>query len=164
VSDRAAVVPEVGYRLSINGRDHDIEVGWVGESLLWVMRERLGLSGSKNACDQGECGSCSVLVDGALVCACLVLAASAVGADIRTVEGLNDDGSLSAVQQAFLDEGAVQCGFCTPGLVMAVHDLLAQNPEPTDLEVREAISGNLCRCTGYGRIFEAIRTSIRGGS
>jgi carbon-monoxide dehydrogenase small subunit len=162
--DATAVTPEVGYRLTINGRDHEIDAGWVGESLLWVMRERLGLAGSKNACDQGECGSCSVLVDGALVCACLVLAASAVGADIRTVEGLTDDGSLSAVQRAFLQEGAVQCGFCTPGLVMAVHDLLAQNPEPTDLEMREAISGNLCRCTGYGRIFEAIRTSMRGGS
>lgn len=156
------VVPEVGYRLRINGREHEIESGWLGESLLWVLRERLGLSGSKNACEQGECGSCSVLVDGQLVCSCLVLAAAAVATEITTVEGLTDDDALTDVQQAFIDEGAVQCGFCTPGLIVSVHDLLASNPSPNDLEVREAISGNLCRCTGYGRIFAAIRTTIDG--
>jgi aerobic carbon-monoxide dehydrogenase small subunit len=161
VSDNdTVVVPEVGYRLSVNGKQHEIESGWMGESLLWVLRERLGLSGSKNACEQGECGSCSVLIGGSLVCACLVLAASAVGVEITTVEGLTDDDALTDVQQAFIDEGAVQCGFCTPGLIVSVHDLLASNPSPTDLEVREAISGNLCRCTGYGRIFAAIRATI----
>jgi aerobic carbon-monoxide dehydrogenase small subunit len=156
------VVPEVGYRLRINGQEHEIESGWLGESLLWVLRERLGLSGSKNACEQGECGSCSVLIDGQLVCSCLVLAAAAVTTEITTVEGLTDDDALTDVQQAFIDEGAVQCGFCTPGLIVSVHDLLASNPSPNDLEVREAISGNLCRCTGYGRIFAAIRTTIDG--
>jgi carbon-monoxide dehydrogenase small subunit len=162
VSDHdTAVVPEVGYRLRINGAEHEIESGWMGESLLWVLRERLGLSGSKNACEQGECGSCSVMIDGVLVCACLVLAAAAVGTEITTVEGLTDGDDLTDVQQAFVDAGAVQCGFCTPGLIMSVHDLLEATPAPTDLEVREAISGNLCRCTGYGRIFEAIRATIR---
>ncbi|MCZ7534686.1 MAG: (2Fe-2S)-binding protein [Acidimicrobiia bacterium] len=155
-----AVTPEVGYVLRVNGREHRIEAAWSGESLLWVLRERLGLSGSKNACEQGECGSCSVLVDGRLVCACLVLAASAVGAEITTVEGASPQGVLTDVQSAFLAEGAVQCGFCTPGLVMSVHDLLKANPEPDDLEVREAISGNLCRCTGYGRIFAAIENTV----
>lgn len=155
-----AMVPEVGYRLRVNGREHAIDGAWLGESLLWVLRERLGLSGSKNACEQGECGSCSVLVDGNLVCSCLVLAASAVGCEITTVEGVAPGDALSDVQQAFLTEGAVQCGFCTPGLVMAIHDLLGRLPEPTDLQVREAISGNLCRCTGYGRILAAVETTV----
>ncbi len=146
------------YVLSVNGRDHPVHDAWLGESLLWVLRERLGLPGSKNACEQGECGSCSVLVDGSLVCACLVLAAAAVGREIQTVESLGHDGALSVVQQAFLDAGAVQCGFCTPGLVMAVEDLLARERAPGELQIREAISGNLCRCTGYGRILEAIRS------
>ena len=149
----------VSYRLRVNGRDHEVVDGWLGESLLYVLRERLGLPGAKNACEQGECGSCSVLLDGSLVCACLVLAASAVGAEIGTVEGLTEngvDGPLSDVQEAFVAEGAVQCGFCTPGLIMAVHDLLDRTPWPTELAVREAISGNLCRCTGYGRILAAI--------
>jgi carbon-monoxide dehydrogenase small subunit len=149
------------YRLTINGTDHDVTDAWLGESLLYVLRERLGLPGSKGACEQGECGSCSVVVDDRLVCSCLVLAASAVGSQITTVEGLIDDGTLSDVQQAFITEGAVQCGFCTPGLVVAVHDLLERNPTPDSLAIREALSGNLCRCTGYGRIFAAVETAIR---
>ncbi len=156
-------LPEVGYRLRVNGEDHDVESGWLGENLLWVLRERLQLSGSKNACEQGECGSCSVLVDGELVCSCLVLAGSVVGSEITTVEGLGD-GALTDVQEAFLAEGAVQCGFCTPGLVMAVHDLLERDPAPDPLTLREAISGNLCRCTGYGRIFAAAEATIRARS
>jgi len=147
----------IDYQLKVNGQKYDVAEAWLGESLLYVLRERLGLPGSKNACLQGECGSCSVLVDGKLVCACLVLAASAVGSEIVTVEGLSPDGELSDIQQAFLTEGGVQCGFCTPGFVVSVQHLLEHNPEPTDLEIREAVSGNLCRCTGYGRIFAAVR-------
>jgi aerobic carbon-monoxide dehydrogenase small subunit len=155
----------VSYQLRVNGAERQVEEAWLGESLLHVLRERLELAGAKNACEQGECGSCSVLMDGDLVCACLVLAASAVDADITTVEAMaaNDPystGPLSIVQQAFVDAGAVQCGFCTPGLIMSVHDLLDRNPNPTDLETREAISGNLCRCTGYGRIFAAIEQAV----
>ncbi|MGH9060158.1 MAG: (2Fe-2S)-binding protein [Acidimicrobiales bacterium] len=153
------------YVLTVNGRDHRVVDAWEGESLLYVLRERLGLPGAKNACEQGECGSCSVLVDGTLVCACLVLAAAAPGQDIVTVEGLARVGGgpapgepqLTDVQAAFVVEGAVQCGFCTPGLIMAVHDLLDRCPDASEPEVREAISGNLCRCTGYGRILEAVR-------
>ena len=144
------------YTLRINGTEHQVQDAWVGESLLYVLRERLGLPGAKGACEQGECGSCTVFVDGAAVCSCLVLAATAVDSDIATVEGLSPDGSLTDVQQAFVDEGAVQCGFCTQGLVMAVHHLLDENPTPTALEVKEALSGNICRCTGYGRIFAAV--------
>ena len=144
------------YRLTVNGLEHEIQDGWLGENLLYVLRERLGLPGSKSGCEQGECGSCSVIIDGSLKCSCLVLAAAAVGCDITTVEGLQPArGGFSEVQEAFVAEGAVQCGFCTPGLVVAVHDLLARNPSPSDLELREAISGNLCRCTGYGRILAA---------
>jgi carbon-monoxide dehydrogenase small subunit len=146
----------VDYALRVNGVEHDVNHAWVGETLLHVLRERLGLLGSKNACTQGECGSCTVLVDGLLVCSCLVLAAAVPGTDITTVEALGADGGLSDVQRAFVDEGAVQCGFCTPGLIVSVHDLLDRSPQPTDLEVREALSGNLCRCTGYGRIFAAV--------
>jgi carbon-monoxide dehydrogenase small subunit len=149
------------YELRVNGTTHAVDDAWLGESLLHVLRERLGLPGAKNACEQGECGSCSVLVDGRLVCSCLVLGAAAVERDIETVEALADDAALSDVQQAFLDAGAVQCGFCTPGLVMAVHDLLAGDPHPDELAIREAISGNLCRCTGYGRVVEAVRTAVR---
>ena len=144
------------YALTVNGREHEISEGWSGESLLWVLRERLGLPGSKNACEEGECGSCSVRLDGEIVCSCLVLAASAVGQEITTVEGIAPDGTLSDVQQAFVDAGAVQCGFCTPGLVMAIDVLLDSDTDPDDLTVREAISGNLCRCTGYGRVIEAV--------
>lgn len=144
------------YTLRVNGVEREVQDAWVGESLLYVLRERLGLPGAKGACEQGECGSCTVFLDGAAVCSCLVLAASAIDSDIATVEGLSPDGSLTDVQQAFVDEGAVQCGFCTPGLVMAVHHLLDENPSPTSLEVKEALSGNICRCTGYGRIFAAV--------
>jgi carbon-monoxide dehydrogenase small subunit len=152
------------YALRVNGAERSVTDAWLGESLLYVLRERLGLPGAKGACEQGECGSCSVLVDGVLVCSCLVLAASAIGADIVTVEGLpGADAGLTAVQQAFVDEGAVQCGFCTPGLVVAVHDLLERNPSPTELEVREALSGNLCRCTGYGRILAAVEAAAQAG-
>ena len=150
------------YTLRVNGVERDVRDAWIGESLLYVLRERLGLPAAKAGCEQGECGSCSVLVDGALVCACLVLAASAQGADVVTPEGLQPDrgAALTAVQRAFVEEGAVQCGFCTPGLVMAVHDLLERDPEPDDLAAREAISGNLCRCTGYGRILAAVRATV----
>lgn len=147
----------VDYQLEVNGVVHDVAEAWLGESLLYVLRERLGLPGSKNACIQGECGSCSILLDGKLVCSCLVLAASALGADIVTVEGISPgEDELSDIQAAFLAEGGVQCGFCTPGFIVSVHDLLSRNPEPTELEVREAVSGNLCRCTGYGRILAAV--------
>ena len=142
--------------LTVNGERHEADV-WAGESLLYVLRERLGLPGSKNACEQGECGSCSVLLDGKLVCACLVLAAQADGHGLVTVEGLGQDGGLHAVQDAFTETGAVQCGFCTPGLIVATADLLARNPSPSDDEIREALSGNLCRCTGYAKIFDAVR-------
>jgi carbon-monoxide dehydrogenase small subunit len=149
------------FRLRVNGTDRVVEGAWVGESLLYVLRERLGLPGSKNACEQGECGSCSVMLDGTLVCACLVLGASAAECEVVTVEGLpNGEGDLTDVQRAFLDEGAVQCGFCTPGLIVTVHDLLERNPAPSDLELREAISGNLCRCTGYGRILAAAQAVV----
>jgi aerobic carbon-monoxide dehydrogenase small subunit len=152
--------PEVEiYDLTVNGRRHEVPGAWLGESLLFVLRERLGLPGSKNACDQGECGSCSVVMDGRLVCSCCVMAADAVDAELTTVEGVSPaEGELSDVQQAFLDEGAVQCGFCIPGLIVAVHDLLDRHPDADQLEVREAISGNLCRCTGYGRILQAVAT------
>jgi carbon-monoxide dehydrogenase small subunit len=147
--------------LRVNGADHAVASAWLGESLLYVLRERLGMPGSKNACEQGECGSCSVLVDGRLVCACLVLGAAAVDRTIVTVEGLTDEsGAPSLVQRAFVDAGAVQCGFCTPGLVMTVHDLLDRPHVASELELREAISGNLCRCTGYGRIIDAIERAF----
>jgi carbon-monoxide dehydrogenase small subunit len=142
--------------LTVNGERKETEV-WEGESLLFALRERLGLPGSKNACEQGECGSCSVLLDGALVCACLVLAAQADGHDVVTVEGLAQDGQLHRVQEAFAETGAVQCGFCTPGLIVATADLLERNAAPSDDEIREALSGNLCRCTGYAKIFDAVR-------
>ena len=149
------------YRLRVNGRDRSVEDSWLGESLLFVLRERLGLPGSKVGCEQGECGSCSVLLDGVLVCSCLVLAASAAGREITTIEALGGPGdALSDVQEAFVAEGGVQCGFCTPGLVMAVHDLLEHNPRPGELEVREAVSGNLCRCTGYGRVLAAVEAAV----
>jgi len=137
--------------LTVNGERKEADV-WEGESLLFALRERLGLPGSKNACEQGECGSCSVLLDGTLVCACLVLAAQADGHEVVTVEGLGREGELHRVQQAFSETGAVQCGFCTPGLIVATADLLAHNAAPNDDEIREALSGNLCRCTGYETI------------
>jgi carbon-monoxide dehydrogenase small subunit len=145
------------YTLRVNGTDHHVRDAWIGESLLHVLRERIGLPGVKGACEQGECGSCTVVMDGRAVCSCLVLAASAVGAEITTVEGLAPEHELSDVQAAFVDEGAVQCGFCTPGLVVSVHHLLDHTPNPTELDVREALSGNICRCTGYGRIVAAVQ-------
>jgi carbon-monoxide dehydrogenase small subunit len=151
----------VKISLRVNGEPAEADV-WEGESLLFALREQLGLPGSKNACEQGECGSCSVLLDGTLVCACLVLAAQADGHDVVTVEGLANGGELHPVQEAFVEAGAVQCGFCTPGLVMATADLLARSPDPSEDEIREALSGNLCRCTGYAKIFDAVRLAARG--
>jgi len=145
---------------TVNGEPRVAEDVWEGESLLYVLRERLGLPGSKNACEQGECGSCSVYLNGALVCACLVLAGQVQGAEIVTVEGLAGDG-LHPVQVAFVDAGAVQCGFCTPGLVVATHDLLRREPMPSDVRIREALAGNLCRCTGYEKILDAVRLAAR---
>jgi aerobic carbon-monoxide dehydrogenase small subunit len=142
---------------TVNGEPRDADDVWEGESLLYVLRERLGLPGSKNACEQGECGSCSVYLDGVLVCACLVLAGQAEGAEIVTVEGLAGGVELHPVQQAFVETGAVQCGFCTPGLVVATHDLLEREPRPSDAQIREALAGNLCRCTGYEKILDAVR-------
>jgi aerobic carbon-monoxide dehydrogenase small subunit len=141
---------------TVNGERRETDV-WEGESLLYVLRERLGLPGSKNACEQGECGSCSVFLDGTLVCACLVLGAQADGHEVVTVEGLGGSDGLHPVQEAFVEAGAVQCGFCTPGLVVAAADLLQHSASPTDDEIREALSGNLCRCTGYQKIFDAVR-------
>ena len=142
--------------LRVNGAPSEADC-WEGESLLYALRERLGYPGSKNACEQGECGSCSVLLDGVLVCSCLVLAAQADGHEVTTIEGLAPGGRLHPVQAAFVEAGAVQCGFCTPGLVVAAADLLERTPVPSDDEVREALSGNLCRCTGYEKIFAAVR-------
>jgi aerobic carbon-monoxide dehydrogenase small subunit len=146
----------VRISLTVNGvlREADL---WGGESLLTALRDTLELPGSKNACEQGECGSCSVLIDGELVCACLVLAAQADGHEVVTVEGLANGDDLHPVQTAFVEAGAVQCGFCTPGLVVAVADLLERMPDPSEDEVREALSGNVCRCTGYVKVFDAVR-------
>jgi carbon-monoxide dehydrogenase small subunit len=146
---------------TINGEAREVDGLWEGESLLHVLRERLGLPGAKNACEQGECGSCSVYLDETLVCSCLVLAGQAEGREITTVEGLAGVGELNKVQEAFLAAGAVQCGFCTPGLIVATDDLLKRNPDPTDAEIREALAGNLCRCTGYEKILDAVRAAAR---
>jgi aerobic carbon-monoxide dehydrogenase small subunit len=143
--------------LTVNGEGREVDDVWEGESLLYVLRERMGLPGSKNACEQGECGSCSVYLDGVLACACLVAAGQAQGREVVTVEGLADGDELHPVQAAFVEAGAVQCGFCTPGLIVATHDLLARRPRPTDPEIREALAGNLCRCTGYEKILDAVR-------
>src|ERR1700710_1930876 len=145
----------------VNGAQHEADDVWPGESLLYVLRERMGLPGTKNACEQGECGSCSVYLDDALVCACLVAAPQAQGRRVRTVEGLADETGLHPIQQAFLDAGAVQCGFCTPGLIVATHDLLTRSPDPGDSEIREALAGNLCRCTGYEKILDAVHRAAR---
>ena len=142
---------------TVNGTEHEVDDVWAGESLLYLLRERIGLPGAKNACEQGECGSCSVYLDGEPVCACLVAAGQAAGRDVVTVEGLADGERLHPVQEAFVERGAVQCGFCTPGFVVATADLLARSPNPSDDEIREALSGNLCRCTGYAKIFDAVR-------
>ena len=142
-------------RLDVNGREREVEAR-KHESLLTVLRDQLALVGSKDACEQGECGSCSVLMDGELVCSCLVMAGAAAGRDIRTVESLGTAERLHPVQQAFVDAGAVQCGFCTPGFVISSVALLRANPEPSDAEIKEALAGNICRCTGYGKILEAV--------
>ena len=147
---------------TINGEPREVDGLWEGESLLHVLRERLGLPGAKNACEQGECGSCSVYLDGELACSCLILAGQAEGREVVTVEGLAEEGELHPVQEAFTETGAVQCGFCTPGLIVAAADLLAHNPVPSDDELREALSGNLCRCTGYAKIFDAVRLAAGG--
>jgi len=147
--------------LTVNGAERAAEAR-DGESLLTFLREELELPGSKNACDQGECGSCSVMLDGALVCSCLVLAAACAEKKVETVEALSSGGKLHPLQQAFLTAGAVQCGFCTPGLIVAANALLQRNPEPTDAEIREALSGNICRCTGYGKILEAVHAVATG--
>ncbi|GHF63146.1 carbon-monoxide dehydrogenase small subunit [Amycolatopsis bartoniae] len=143
--------------VTVNGEAKQADDVWEGESLLYVLRERLGLPGSKNACEQGECGSCTVYLDGMPVCSCLVAAGQAEGREVRTVEGLADGEQLDPVQQSFVDAGAVQCGFCTPGLVVAAHDLIQRVPDPSDEEIREALAGNLCRCTGYEKILDAVR-------
>ncbi len=147
--------------VEVNGVVHSVDHVWALESLLFFLRERVGLRGTKNACEQGECGSCSVYVDGVLVCSCLVAAAQVEGRSVVTVEGLASHGGLHPVQQAFLDAGAVQCGFCTPGMVVAAHCLLADDPDPDDLTVREELSGNLCRCTGYQKILDAVHLAAQ---
>ena len=146
--------------LRVNGIEAEADC-WEGESLLFALREKLGYPGSKNACEQGECGSCSVYLDGGLVCSCLVLAAQAQGRDVVTVEGIANGNGLHEVQRAFVEAGGVQCGFCTPGLIVASHDLLRRNPRPSDAEIREALAGNLCRCTGYEKILDAVRLAAR---
>ena len=150
--------------LRVNGVEQEALGVWEGESLLYVLRERLGFPGSKNACEQGECGSCSVYLDGELVCACLVLAAQAQGRAVITIEGLAQGDELHPIQEAFLESGAVQCGFCTPGLIVATHELLGRNPSPSDAEIREALAGNLCRCTGYEKILDAVHQAARATS
>ena len=143
--------------VTVNGESRRADNVWEGESLLYVLRERLGLPGSKNACEQGECGSCTVYLDGVPACACLVAAGQAEGREVVTVEGLADGEALDPVQEAFVERGAVQCGFCTPGLLVAAHDLIERVPDPSDVEIREALAGNLCRCTGYEKILDAVR-------
>jgi carbon-monoxide dehydrogenase small subunit len=145
--------------MTVNGTRREVDDVWEGESLLYALRERMGLPGSKNACEQGECGSCTVYLDGLPVCSCLVAAGQAQGREVTTVEGLSDGEALHPVQQAFVERGAVQCGFCTPGLIVSTHDLLERNPSPSDPEIREALAGNLCRCTGYEKILDAVRTA-----
>jgi carbon-monoxide dehydrogenase small subunit len=150
--------------VTVNGEPRQADDVWEGESLLYVLRERLGLPGSKNACEQGECGSCTIYLDAVAVCACLIAAGQAEGRAVGTVEGLATGGELDPVQRAFLATGAVQCGFCTPGLVVAVHALLARVPQPADPDIREALAGNLCRCTGYEKILDAVRLAAAGAS
>ncbi|WP_370146821.1 2Fe-2S iron-sulfur cluster-binding protein [Kitasatospora sp. GAS206B] len=150
--------PTTSYTLRVNGFERPVTDAWIGESLLYVLRERLGLAGAKNGCEQGECGACSVQVDGQLVAGCLVPAALAADSEISTVEGLSAGGAASDVQQALAESGAVQCGYCTPGMAMAVHDLLQRNHRPSEVEARQALCGNLCRCTGYRSVLAAVQT------
>jgi aerobic carbon-monoxide dehydrogenase small subunit len=145
--------------LTVNGQGREADGVWPGESLLYLLRERLGLPGSKNACEQGECGSCTVYLDGVVVCACLVAAGQAIDREVVTVEGLAGGDGLDPVQECFVQAGAVQCGFCTPGLIVATHDLISRVPSPSDEEIREALAGNLCRCTGYEKILDAARAA-----
>ncbi|MFD6420255.1 (2Fe-2S)-binding protein, partial [Streptomyces sp. NPDC060194] len=152
--------PRVSYVLSVNGADRPVTEAWIGESLLYVLRERLGLAGAKDGCSQGECGACSVQVDGRLVASCLVPAATTAGSEVRTVEGLAEDGRPSDVQRALARCGAVQCGFCIPGMAMTVHDLLEGNHAPSELETRKALCGNLCRCSGYQGVLDAVREVV----
>jgi len=152
----------VRVNIEINGERHTADDVWPGESLLYVLRERLGLPGSKNACEQGECGSCTVYLDDTPVCACLVAAGQAEGRSVRTVEGLGTADELDPVQEAFVRTGAVQCGFCTPGLIVAAHELVHRSPDASDAEIREALAGNLCRCTGYEKILDAVRLAAKG--
>lgn len=147
--------------VTVNGAQREADDVWPGESLLYVLRERLGLPGAKNACEQGECGSCTVYLDDTPVCSCLVAAGQVEGRAVRTVEGLADGDRLDPVQEAFVECGAVQCGFCTPGLIVATHDLVERNDEPSDPEIREALAGNLCRCTGYEKILDAVRLAAQ---
>jgi carbon-monoxide dehydrogenase small subunit len=142
---------------TVNAVPRQVDDVWPGESLLYVLRERMGLPGSKNACEQGECGSCTVYLDGMPVCACLVAAGQVQGREVVTVEGLADGATLHPLQECLVEAGAVQCGFCTPGLVVAAHDLLNRSARPSDPEIREALAGNLCRCTGYEKILDAVR-------
>ncbi|MET8870738.1 (2Fe-2S)-binding protein [Nocardia sp. NPDC004604] len=141
----------------VNGSQETVDNVWEGESLLYMLRERMGLPGSKNACEQGECGSCTVYLDGTPVCSCLVAAGQVQDRSVRTVEGLAKGAKLDPMQEAFVEAGAVQCGFCTPGLIVQAHDLIQRNPNPSDVEIREALAGNLCRCTGYEKILDAVR-------
>jgi carbon-monoxide dehydrogenase small subunit len=141
----------------VNGSQETVDNVWEGESLLYMLRERMGLPGSKNACEQGECGSCTVYLDGTPVCSCLVAAGQVQNRSVRTVEGLANGAKLDPMQEAFVEAGAVQCGFCTPGLIVQAHDLIERNPDPSDVEIREALAGNLCRCTGYEKILDAVR-------
>ena len=150
--------------VTVNGERREVDGVWEGASLLYALREHLDLPGSKNACEQGECGSCSVYLDGEVVCSCLVLAAQAEGRDVVTVEGIADAGALHEVQRAFVEAGGVQCGFCTPGLIVASHDLLRRNPRPSDAEIREALAGNLCRCTGYSKIVAAVHLAAEAAA
>lgn len=143
--------------VEVNGEQRTADDVWPGESLLYVLRERLGLPGAKNACEQGECGSCTVYLDETPVCACLVAAGQVEGRSVRTVEGLGSEEELDPVQDAFVRTGAVQCGFCTPGLIVATHELVNRRPDASDAEIREALAGNLCRCTGYEKILDAVR-------
>ncbi|WP_306322375.1 MULTISPECIES: 2Fe-2S iron-sulfur cluster-binding protein [unclassified Streptomyces] len=149
--------PLASYVLRVNGADRPVTEAWIGESLLYVLRERLGLAGAKDGCSQGECGACNVQVDGRLVASCLVPAATTAGSEVRTVEGLAEDGRPSDVQRALAECGSVQCGFCVPGMAMTAHDLLEGNPNPTALETRQALCGNLCRCSGYRGVVDAVR-------
>lgn len=160
VPDPHSEHPVASYSLMVNGTERPVTDAWLGESLLYVLRERLGLAGAKDGCEQGECGACSVQVDGRLVASCLMPAATAAGLEVRTVEGLADDGQPSDVQRALAECGAVQCGFCVPGFAMTVHDLLEGNHRPTELETRQALSGNLCRCSGYQGVLDAVAKVI----